>query len=78
MILAREAWDACLRILVEQTCPNKPLSVSNLCWHVRHGGDNHWENPRNRYTVAGQKYNLALAKKFILSRGLKPQHFGVL
>lgn len=77
MLLGREAWDACLLVLVERTNPNKPLSVPNLCWHERHGGAAYWENPVNRYRLPGQKYNLRLASAWLPTHGQKPSHFGI-
>jgi hypothetical protein len=77
MLLGREAWDACFRVIVEATNPNKPLAVPNICWHERHGGQGHWEAADKRYTLPGQKYNLALAKQFLLGSGLNPATFGI-
>src|SRR5206468_3985638 len=57
MVLGREAWDCCLRVLVEATCPNKPIAVENCCWHEKHSGESHWENPHLRYTLPGQRHN---------------------
>lgn len=77
MILGREGWDACLRVLVEATCPNKPVAVENICWHERHGGNGHWESGANRYTLPGQKQNLKLAKLFLQRFGHRPEAFGI-
>lgn len=77
LLIAREAWDACLRVLIESTNSEKPLSLPNLCWHVRHSGDGHWESPNNRYTLPGQSHNLNLAKRFLISFGLNPASFGI-
>lgn len=77
MVLGREAWDACLRVLMEATCDNKPLSMDGLCWHERHGGTAYWEHPQNRYTLPGQRHNLDLAKKFVRRYGHSPVEFGI-
>ena len=76
MVFAREAWDSTLRVLIEETNPNKPLSLPDLIYHERHA--NGWEGAHLRYTIAGQRHNLKLAKGFFLMRGLNPQNFGVL
>lgn len=77
MLLGREAWDACLRVLIEETNPTKPLSLPNLIWHEKHGGSGHWESDGNRYRLPGQLYNLALAKPFLIKAGKNPQQFGI-
>jgi hypothetical protein len=77
MLLGREAWDACMRVLVEETNSNKPLTFSNLCWHERHGGAAYWEDSKNRYTLPGQIYNLRLAKVFIVGMGQNPAKYGI-
>lgn len=75
LLLAREAWDACLRILIEQTNPNKPVSLPDLIWHERH--NNGWEGAGLRYTLPGQVYNLRLAYLWITLRKLNPAAFGI-
>lgn len=77
MLLAREAWDACLRVLIEKTCPNKPLALPNICWHERHGGNGHWEGAANRYSLPGQLHNLKLAKAALTGWGYNPASFGI-
>lgn len=77
MVLGREAWDACLRVLIEATNDAKPLSLSNLCWHERHGGQAYWEDPRYRYIIPGQRHNLALARSFMVRAGKNPAEFGI-
>lgn len=78
MIPAREAWDACFRILMTITHPGAQLASLDLCWHERHGGANgYWEAPHNRYTLPGQVHNLHLAKQFMRSCGYNPSQFGV-
>lgn len=75
LLLAREAWDACLRVLIEQTNPNKPVSLPDLIWHERHA--NGWEDRTLRYSLPGQVYNLRLASVWLKLRGLQPAAFGI-
>lgn len=75
LLLAREAWDACLRVLIEQTNPNKPVSLPDIIWHERH--DNGWENAAIRYSLPGQVHNLRLAYVWLTLRGLRPESFGI-
>ena len=77
MLLAREAWDCVMRHLIEETNPNKPLALENICLHERHGGPTHWENPSIRYALKGQIHNLTLAKAFLQRRGINPANFGI-
>lgn len=63
MLLGREAWDLCLRVLMEATCMSKPLSLPDLICHERH--NNGWEHPSIRYRLPSQRHNLALAKAFL-------------
>jgi len=76
MVFAREAWDSTLRVLIEDTNSNKPLSIPDLIYHERHA--NGWEGAHLRYTLAGQRHNLRLAKSFFTSHGHNPASFGVL
>lgn len=75
LILAREAWDACMRVLVEQTNKNKPISIPNIIWHERH--PNGWEAGTLRYSLPGQLYNLRLASAWLVLRGYNPAEFGI-
>lgn len=75
MLLAREAWDACMRVLIEATNADKPLSLPNLVWHERHGS--HWEASANRYSLPGQLHNLGLARVFLVKMGHNPAAFGI-
>ena len=77
MLIGREAWDACMRVLIEASNPHKPLSLDCLCWHERHGGTNYWENPKLRYSLPGQIHNLSLAKRFVRKYGYDPTTFGI-
>ena len=78
MIPAREAWDPCLRILIDDTNDHPQMALPNLCWHERHGKPSgYWEDPNNRYTLPGQIHNLRLAKSFMLKQGRNPSQFGV-
>lgn len=75
MVFSREAWDCTLRVLMEQTCPNKPVSIPDLIYHERHA--NGWEASNLRYSLGGQKHNLHLARMFLKQRGLHPEKFGI-
>ena len=77
MLIGREAWDACLRVLIEDTNRNKPLAISDLVWHVRHGGNEYWETPATRYTLPGQLHNLRLARTFLRTCNRNPANFGI-
>lgn len=77
LVLGREAWDACLRVLMEATCPVKPVAVVDCCFHERHTGHGYWETPSLRYSLAGQKHNLKLAKSFVKRFGYRPEQFGI-
>lgn len=76
-LLGAEAWDACLRVLIEATNDAKPLSLPHLIYHERHGGVQYWEHPANRYTLASQRHNLKLARLFLASCGHNPASFGI-
>lgn len=75
MLVGREAWDPCLRILIDQTNPGGHTRLNDLIAHERHGS--YWENPANRYRLKGQKLNLALAKAFMLAHGVNPRQHGI-
>ncbi len=75
LLLAREAWDCIMRHLIEETNPNKPLALVNVCLHERHA--NGWENPSIRYALAGQIHNLTMAKAFLKQRGINAANFGI-
>ncbi len=77
MILGLEAWDSCLRTLIETTNPGRHVSIKNIICHERHGGDNHWESEKNRYSMEGQHYCLNLAIKFLRDYGKNPEQFGI-
>jgi len=74
-LIGREAWDCVMRHLIEETNPNKPLALENICLHEKHA--NGWENPSIRYTLEGQRHNLTLAKSFLKQRGVNPANFGI-
>lgn len=75
LVFAREAWDACLRVLMEQTNTSKPLAVPDLYYHRRHA--NGWENLAIRYTLPGQRHNLRLAYGWLVLHGLSPSSFAI-
>jgi hypothetical protein len=77
LVLAREAWDCVLRVLIEATNPHKPLALPNLIAHERHGDDVYWENPKLRYRLGGQVNNLRLAHEWLLARKIQPGQFGI-
>ncbi len=63
MLLGREAWDLCLRVMMEATCMSKPLSLPHLVAHERH--PNGWEHPSIRMTLPSQRHNRGLAGQFL-------------
>lgn len=75
MLLAREAWDAILRILIEHTNPNRECALPNLIYHEWHPSA--WEQRENRKTLAGQLHNLALARQWMVQSGLNPATIGI-
>lgn len=78
MLLAYEASDPCMRVLIERTNPEMQVCISDLYCHERHSGPLYWEDPRNRYTLRGQLYNLALAKAFLKANGVASASHGIL
>lgn len=75
MIIAREAWDPCMRELMVATQPPGDLVVPCLCWHENHGGPNHWVT--QRFTAAGQIQNHTNAKVFLKKLGKNPRSYGL-
>lgn len=75
MVIAREAWDPCMRELMRMTHGNEDIEIPNLCWHENHDGTNHWA--KNRYTFPGQLNNLKNAKLFLTSIGKNPANYGI-
>lgn len=75
LVLAREGWDACMRVLMEQTVPVKGLAIPNLIYHERH--PNGWENPAIRYSMPSQLYNRLTAARWMITRGQQPHTFGL-
>lgn len=75
MILGLEAWDPCIRILIDRTNYQRPTLLHDLIGHERH--PSYWENPANRYRLKGQKYCLDLARKFMRSYGVNPRSHGI-
>lgn len=77
MVLGREAWDACMRVLMEATKPDKSksLALPDLIYHEKH--PNGWESPNIRYRIAGQLYNLRLAYPWLKKMGQNPHGFGI-
>lgn len=73
MIIAREAWDPCMRELISLTNNGHPLKIENLCWHEAHYGNGHWS--QNRMTLPGQLHNHRNAKVFLRSIGKNPAQF---
>jgi len=75
MVIAREAWDPCMRELMAMTNGFEDIALPNLCWHQNHGGQTHWVN--NRYTLPGQINNRNNAKRFLASIGKNPINYGI-
>lgn len=75
LVLAREAWDACLMQLIKVTVDRRPLDIECISWHEEHGGENHWMT--RRYSFAGQLHNLRLAKQFLRRLSVKPEDYGI-
>ena len=75
MLLGREAWDAVLRILIEQTHPDQNVTLHNLIYHEKHASV--WENPNNRRTIPSQIHNINLAKEFCYTFGFDPRRIGL-
>lgn len=66
MLLGTEAWDWCLRILVDQTNRSCETAFEDLIYHEQHPSE--WLN--NRFKLPGQFYNRALARTFLVARGI--------
>lgn len=71
MILAHEAWDPCIRVLIDKTNAGKDVTLHDLIAHERHSS--YWEKSENRYRLNGQKHNIALAKAFLTANGINPR-----
>lgn len=75
MLLAREAWDAVFRTLIQETHSGADCESRDLIYHERHGSV--WEDARNRYSIPSQLHNLRLAKVFFAQRRINPRTFGI-
>lgn len=75
MLVGIEAWDPCLRLLIDKTNPNRATVLNDIICHERHAS--FWENSANRYRFKGQRYNLALAKVFLSAHGVNPRTHGI-
>jgi hypothetical protein len=77
LILGREAWDACMRVLMETTKPDKSksLALPDLIYHEKH--PNGWENASIRYRLPGQIHNLRHAYQWLRHMKHNPANFGV-
>lgn len=75
MLIGIEAWDPCLRVLMCQTNPGKQLAMQCMAYHEKHGGTNHWES--NRYKWTAQKYALNTAYKWLSEHGQNPANFAI-
>ena len=75
MLVGIEAWDSCLRILMEETNPPGKTLVRDLIYHERHRS--FWEATENRYTLKAQQHALKLASTFFITRGINPKTFGI-
>lgn len=77
MLIGREAWDPCLRTVMEISESGRKLGLDHICWHESHGGDGHWGQTGKRFTMRGQIHNLKLAKDFMRINNLDPRSFGI-
>lgn len=75
MVLALEAWDPCIRLLIDKTNSGKDVTLHDLIAHERHSS--YWEKSENRYRLNGQKHNIALAKAFLTANGINPRTRGL-
>jgi hypothetical protein len=75
MVVGFEAYDPCIRILIDKTNPGKDVTLHDLIAHERHSS--YWEKSENRYRLNGQKYNIALAKGFLSANGIDPRTRGL-
>lgn len=75
MLVGREGWDPCMRLLIDRTNMGREVRLRDLIAHERH--PSLWENPANRHRLRGQKYNLQLAKAFLSSNGVNPRAHGI-
>jgi hypothetical protein len=75
LILGAEAWDACLRVLIEQTNRGRLTQIDNIIYHTRH--NSYWEKPENRYKLGMQRHCLRLAGAFLARCGENPGKYGI-
>lgn len=75
MILGLEAWDPCIRVLIDKTNQGANVLLRDLIAHERHAS--FWEAPANRYRLRGQKTCIALAKAFLTANGINPKTRGL-
>jgi hypothetical protein len=75
MLLGIEAWDPCIRLLIERSNRGADVNIPCVIGHERHAS--FWENAANRYRLRAQKYNLALAKAFLQQHGVNPRQHGI-
>lgn len=76
LIVGLEAWDACLRRLIEVTNQGHQVSIPNTHYHRRHASP--WEAKENRYRWKGQIYCLKTAAAWLRSMGVNPQSHGIM
>lgn len=75
MLVGRELWDPCLRLIIERTNPGKNVIIPDLIYHQRH--TSYWERPENRYQLSGQIYNLKTGSQWLRKNGVNPAIHGV-
>ena len=75
MLLGMEAWDPCIRTLIEETNLGRWTVLNGVLAHEKHAS--FWEASANRYRFGGQKYNLQLAKQFLMVHGVDPKSHGI-
>jgi hypothetical protein len=75
MVLGSEAWDLVMRLLIDESHPGFVCRFDDVIYHERHPSV--WEDVKNRATLPSQKHNIALAKQFLVARGVDPRKHGI-
>lgn len=75
MVVGLEAWDPCMRVLIQRTHHGRETHVPGIIYHERHGS--YWEDPANRYRLTGQRMCLQRAAHFLRTMGVNPRDFGI-
>jgi hypothetical protein len=75
LVLARIAPDAILRHLIDEDGQWPKTKLENLIYHQIHQAV--WEQPENKFTLAGNRLNIELVNKFLEKRGIAPEKFKI-